>query len=427
MASVSYFLRGKVADSETPIWLKFKDKDFDIRIPLSTLTCAPKDWKDGKCKSQKRKMLPSDEDSINLQLLKTSSKILDEYNKCKPVDDPKGWLKSILTPAAPTREYTDKVIPFIDNYISIKKNTVTGSTIKKANVVKRLLQRFVDEGNLGYTYDNLIFSKLNNQFRNDFEKYCEFRKYKVSTTYRNLKFIKMIAVVAASLDIEIHPHCQSWKFMLEQATKNNPKSVYLTFDELDVIENASLPHEHLENARDWLIIACFTGQRVSDYLRFTSDMIISGTDGEKYIQFIQAKTGAKMRLPLLKKVQEILDKRNGEFPRQISDVKLNLYIKEVCRIAGIDEVIYNGKMLTFQMEDGTKITRKVDGSYPKHELITSHCGRKSFATNFYAKIPTTSLLHFTGHTTEKQLLTYIQKSDVEKARSTAEIFKNLGY
>lgn len=43
MASVSYFLRGKVADSETPIWLKFKDKDFDIRIALSTLTCAPKE------------------------------------------------------------------------------------------------------------------------------------------------------------------------------------------------------------------------------------------------------------------------------------------------------------------------------------------------------------------------------------------------
>src|SRR5690606_24644600 len=131
---------------------------------------------------------------INLQLLKTSSKILDEYNKCKPVDDPKGWLKSILTPAAPTREYTDKVIPFIDNYISIKQNTVTASTIKKANVVKSLLQRFTDEGNFGYSYDNLTFSKLSNQFRNDFEKYCEYRKYNISTTYRNLKFIKMIAV-----------------------------------------------------------------------------------------------------------------------------------------------------------------------------------------------------------------------------------------
>src|SRR5690606_13251790 len=147
-----------------------------------------------------------------------------------------------------------------------------------------------------------------------------------------------------------------------------------------------------------------------------------GTDGEKYIQFIQAKTGAKMRLPLLKKVQEILDKRNGAFPRQISAVKLNLYIKEVCRLAGINELIYNGKTLTFEMEDGTKVTRKVDGKYPKHELITSHCGRKSFATNFYAKIPTASLLHFTGHTTEKQLLTYIQKSDFEKAKSTSEIF-----
>ncbi len=39
----------------------------------------------------------------------------------------------------------------------------------------------------------------------------------------------------------------------------------------------------------------------------------------------------------------------------------------------------------------------------------------------------TYLLNFTGHNTERQVLAYINKTDVEKAKSTAKIFKSLGY
>ena len=87
-----------------------------------------------------------------------------------------------------------------------------------------------------------------------------------------------------------------------------------------------MPNDYLDNARDWLLIACYTGQRISDYLNFTSSMIITDEDGISYIEFSQKKTNTKMRLPILSKVSEILDKRNGEFPRRISEQKLNKYI-----------------------------------------------------------------------------------------------------
>ena len=161
-------------------------------------------------------------------------------------------------------------------------------------------------------------------------------------------------------------------------------------------------------------------------MRFTSSMIVEDSEGQKYIEFTQQKTNVKMQIPLLKKVQDILVKRNGEFPRKISDVNLNLYIKEVCEIAEIDEIVYNGRTETIN-KDGKNITRKVFGNFPKHKLVTSHIGRKSFASNFYEKIPTTYLLNFTGHTTEKQLLAYINKTEVEKAKSTAKIFNSLGF
>ncbi|GEJ46979.1 tyrosine-type recombinase/integrase [Chryseobacterium sp. ON_d1] len=218
-----------------------------------------------------------------------------------------------------------------------------------------------------------------------------------------------------------------WKFDIEKASRNVPKSVYLNFDELDKIERTEMPNECLDNARDWLLIACYTGQRVSDYLRFNSSMIVKDDENQSYIEFNQVKTGTKMQIPLLQKVQNILLKRGGEFPRKISDVNLNLYIKDVCEIAGINEILYNGKVMTIEREDLPRITRKVFGCYPKYQLVTSHIGRKSFATNFYEKIPITYLLNFTGHKTERQLLTYISKTDVEKAKSTAKIFKSLGY
>jgi len=117
---------------------------------------------------------------------------------------------------------------------------------------------------------------------------------------------------------------------IEKASRNVPKSVYLTFDELDKIERTEMPSEYLDNARDWLLIACYTGQRVSDYLRFNSRMIAQDDENQSYIEFNQIKTGTKMQIPLLHKVQNILLKRGGEFPRRISDVNLNLYIKDVC-------------------------------------------------------------------------------------------------
>lgn len=431
MASVNYYLRGKITDKESTIWVKFRDKDIDIRVPISYLTCKPCDWKFGKCKSASKKMFDTDSETVNTRLSQLEEKIIISYVQDAPEIDLKDWLKSIINPTNLKLEnnvYSDEVVVFIDTYKALKKDTVAESTIKKANVIKNLLQRYIDYRKIvNQTYKGLRFNDLDNSFKNEFIKYCQQDNYKNSTTYKNLKFIKMICNVAQSLDIEVNKHVQTWKFDIEKVARNNPKSIYLSFDELEKIEKKIMPHDYLDNSKDWLIISCYTGQRVSDYMRFNSSMIVEEEDGAKFIEFTQQKTNAKMKIPLLKKVEDILKKRNGEFPRKISDVNYNIYIKEVCKIAEISEMIHNGKMQTIEKEDGTKISRKVYADFPKHELVTSHIGRKSFASNFYEKIPTAYLLNFTGHTTEKQLLIYINKTDAEKAKSTSMAFRNLGY
>ncbi|AZA77480.1 hypothetical protein EG347_08125 [Chryseobacterium sp. G0186] len=431
MASVNFFLRGKIVDKESTIWVRLRDKNIDISVPVPYLTCKPKEWKDGKCRVSSKKMFESDTETINVRLSKLESEIISRYAVDNPEHESKIWLKEVISPSQKSKAeniYSDNVVSFIEKYIEMKRNQISEATLKIANSTKELIARYVlykKESNK--LYKGLFFKDIDNHFRTDFERYCLQDIYQVSTTYKNLKFLKMMCAIAESYDIETHRNVKSWRFEMDKVLKNTPKSIYLTFKELDKIEQAEMPNDYLDNARDWLLISCYTGQRVSDYMRFTSSMIMEDSEGQKYLEFTQIKTGAKMQIPLLNKVQDVLDKRGGEFPRKISDVKFNLYIKDVCRIAGLDEILYNGKMVVIEREGKKKITRKVFGEYPKYELVTSHIGRKSFASNFYEIIPTAYLLNFTGHTTEKQLLTYINKTDVEKAKSTAKIFASLGY
>ena len=122
-----------------------------------------------------------------------------------------------------------------------------------------------------------------------------------------------------------------------------------------------------------------------------------------------------MTIPLHKKIIEITKKYDGNFPRKISDQKYNEHIKKVCEAAEIDEPT-NGTL--FDHVTKTKITK----DYPKHKLVSSHIGRRSFASNNYGKIPTSFLMYITGHTTEAMFLTYIGKSNKDIAMELTNYF-----
>jgi integrase len=164
---------------------------------------------------------------------------------------------------------------------------------------------------------------------------------------------------------------------------------------------------------------------VSDFMRFTKEMIRyekNKSDGilKPLLEFTQKKTTKIMTVPLHKKVMEILDKRNGDFPYSTSDQKYNENIKEVCREAGLNEIVNGSKSV--ETETGSKIYRKQSGTFEKWELVTSHIGRRSFASNHYGIIPTNYLIYITGHSTETMFLNYIGKSNKDKAMEMTNFF-----
>ena len=94
---------------------------------------------------------------------------------------------------------------------------------------------------------------------------------------------------------------------------------------------------------------------------------------------------------------------------------INEHIKKVCEKAKINTPTH-GTLFDHKLKE--KITK----DYPKHLLVSSHIGRRSFATNNYGKIPTSFLMYITGHTTEAMFLTYIGKSNKDIAMELTNYF-----
>lgn len=102
--------------------------------------------------------------------------------------------------------------------------------------------------------------------------------------------------------------------------------------------------EYLQNARDWLIIGCWTGCRVGDLMKLNNDNIQTSIKGQKFIRYTQSKTGKQVDIPIHKDVESIIE-RLGGFPRPISDQRFNEWIKVVCKSDSVklNELVYGTK------------------------------------------------------------------------------------
>jgi integrase len=300
---------------------------------------------------------------------------------------------------------------YFDFYIEYRKHELKDTSVQKFRTIKQKMEELEISRR-----KPILIKDVNDSFKNEFVSFYKSKKYAQNTMQRELTFVKTVCRHARFMGIETSPQLDSLRLDQSKVEK-----IYLTIDELQKIEqiDKSKLSDSLENAKDWLIISCYTGQRVSDFMRFTKEMI-RVEKGKKLIEFTQKKTGKIMTIPVHPKVNMIIDKRNGTFPYAISDQKYNDYIKTVCEIAEITHKIRGSKHIETVAESG--IYRKCEDMYRKCDLVTSHIGRRTFATIHYGKIPTSLLKNITGHSTENMFLTYIGKSSEDLALETFKYF-----
>jgi len=417
MASVNFLYRSLKDKSCLNLRLLFRFNGNDHVIATSTNLEVSKDyWKNKHKLKVKDISVINKQIEINTEINKITNHILKAFEQSGASDLlNKQWLDKQLN-SYYNRNTKIKTIPkdivrFIEYYVEQRLNEVKPASITKFKVVKHKLQRL--ENHIGRS---IFINEINEEFKELFVNYCKGENYSQNTMQRELNIIKMFCKFAKYKGVDVHIELEGLKLNKEKTEK-----IYLSLKEIDQIEAVQIDKPYLISARDWLIISCFTGQRISDFMRFNKEMI-RVEDSKTLLEFDQQKTGKTMTIPLHSKVTSILNKYNGDFPKRISDQRYNDYLKEVCKIAKLHQKVKGKKQINISKDPLERKVRRIEGMYPKYELVTSHIGRRSFATNHYGKIPTSYLIYVTGHSSEEMFLNYIGKSNKDMALELTKYF-----
>jgi len=288
----------------------------------------------------------------------------------------------------------------ISNYIKqapLRRLKRSGSLGLSNNSIRNL-KRFYDliqefESDFG---QSIMLDTIDHMLVNAFKEWLLTEKeYSLNNAGLQLKLLKMICKEAERMSINVNPYTRH----IESFTQKSKDRILQTisFEEIKQIKALRDLPSTLENARKWMLIGLYVGQRVSDLLNLKPSQLRFIENGV-YIDINQQKTDKYVTVGVVdKEVIQILKKN---FPYSISAQLFNRQIKQICQIAGIYEMVSGYKLCP-------KTRRKRLGTHPKYSLISSHDLRRSFATNYFGKIETPILMQITGHSKESTFLSYI--------------------
>jgi integrase len=287
-----------------------------------------------------------------------------------------------------------------DKYVTEQSilNSWSKSYKKKINNLKNHLFEF--DNNL--TFEDVTKEKLigflNDLFDNDL---CNTTISKMLSYLRNF--------LSWSSDEGYYNGNQHIKFKpkLKGANGSHKTVIYLSWDELMILYNFKIPAEnnYLERVRDILCFCSFTGLRYSDAFNLSKvdiqkeriSVITQKTVDPLYIELNDYSTA------LLKKYEDLPIQK--AFP-VISLQKMNDYLKELGKLAGIDEPV---KIVHFKNND------RVEEIHPKYAVLSTHCGRRTFIVlALTLGIPLAVIMKWTGHKSYESMKPYIKIVDALK-------------
>lgn len=417
---VNFILRGK--NNPTNIFCRFKPTQKNDFTCGTGIFVNREDWNNKK-QELKLKSNIKDKDLINDKLKKLTASVEDKWRSdfLNQNEISNKWLQDVVFAffgkSSENEMYKIYFSDWVDKFISesnkrlFKGKPISNSSIKQYKATLNKIIAFETAN------QKIRFQNIDLNFYRNFLFYCRNTELLSENSIGgHIKYIKMWCKI---IDIEGLPINQQYRSSEFSALSGITKDIYLTNNEINILFNHDFSHnKRLENTRDNFIIGLHTGLRISDFLRLQKTDIQNN-----YINITTEKTNHTVVIPMHEQVKSILLKHGGEFPPTISDPKFNLYIKEVCKIVGFKELIEGAKMIT-KKDDKTfcddpdskkNITRKKFDSFPKHELVTSHICRRSFASNLYGKLDNMTIMAITGHKTEAQFLKYIKITPTENA------------
>jgi len=416
MATVKFRLVGKNDTSNIYIRI-LNGRKLDVQAKTE-LFINSKEW---QIKNNLPKQTTTTNKNLTTDLLKLKTFILDNFNDANSngIDIKSDWLKhhidlhfGRITENKQSDLLTDALQSIIDE-APTRKNSKGGIGLSKSriNSYTSLKNMLID-----YQKQNSFKVKdVNVKFAKEFLKYLlNTKKYQKSYALKKIADLKTVCNDASYYGIETSTQLRK----IDSTKTKNENILYLNPKELKQIEDAILLNDALKNARKWLLLGCNIGQRGGDLLQLDETNFIN-RNGLEVIELKQQKTDKNVTIPVLDKTKEII--KSG-LPYKISIQKFNKHIKEICKLAEINELIKDSKITVTEKGKGNKQKRKISGIYPKWELMASHVCRRSFCTNLYGTLPTALIMSISAHSSEKMLLNYIGKDSLDFAQQIADFY-----
>lgn len=410
--SVRFGVERRRGSGEAPVRMRLTyagrrlDFSLGIRMPVD-------DW-DERWQSPRRGY--KDEQEVGRTLTAYRTRVDDIFARFQLVEkrlpEP-AELRTLVRKSQKLPEATQKILLLscLDEFLGTVsvQNQWAPTTNAKFAVVRAHLQRF----NSRLRLDCLAESDLQS-----YVEYLLAQGLANTTVAKNVELVRWFlrwafkkGYYTGSLHEEWRPHFKGVDGMAREV-------IYLAWDELLHLYNFQLPpaKRHLARVRDVFCFLCFTGLRFSDVLKLRRSDV-----KPQYIQLVTQKTMECIKVELNKYSQAILEryasKRVGN-PRALpvlSNAAMNRYVKVVAALAGIAEpqrVVY------------FKGARRYEKVLPKHALLSTHCGRRTFIVNaLYLGIPAEVVMKWTGHADYKSMKPYVKIVDVLKEKEMSKFNK----
>jgi integrase len=313
----------------------------------------------------------------------------------------RAFLDNLANPKTNEQQtFSDFINDFVENGAT-KINPTTGRyvTLRTVQGYQKFRDYFTQfEATKKRKYD---FENIDLDFYEDFTAYLRGVGLSTNTIGKYIRILKTILNEATEKGLNNKTAYKSHRF---KVVEEESDTIYLNESELNQLYDFDFSNnKRLERVRDLFLVGAWTGLRFSDFTRISKEHIKGN-----FIEIEQQKTGKRVLIPLHPVVSDIWKRYGEALPPNITNQKLNDYIKEVCQIVGLTE--YEHKAIT---RGGVKISTK----YEKWELVSSHTARRSFATNLYLSgFPTLSIMQVTGHRTEKAFMRYIKVTPEQHAK-----------
>lgn len=303
---------------------------------------------------------------------------------------------------------------FYDEFVSKQstENSWKYATLQKFATIKNHLKGFGTE-----TKRTLNFDTFNKDGLNAYITFLRDKKdMRNSTILKHIAFIKWFMKWAK--ENEYHTN-EAYTAFAPKMPKAESKVIFLDWTELMTVYNFDfttvpdlLPEsiKALERVRDVFCFCCFTSLRYSDVENLKRSDIKNGE-----LQITTIKTDDTLTIELNDYSSALLAKYANEiYPENkalpvISNQKMNDHLKQLGEVCGLDTPI----TITYY-----KGAQRFDEVYPKYELLTTHCGRRTFICNALTLgIAPTTVMKWTGHSDYKSMQPYIDVAAAEKKKA----------